>query len=515
MPTERLSMRKIRDVLRLKFESGLSERVIGRAMSLSNGSVNSYLQRARMAGLGWPLPDGLDDAALERLLFPPAAAPDAAGACARPEWAALDKEMRRKGVTLALLWEEYRAAHPDGFGYSWFCEQYGAFKSRLRPSMRQSHAAGEKVFVDFAGDTIDVIDPSTGEVRPMKLFVAAMGASSYIFAQARPSEQIADWIGAHVDLLAFLGGAPKFVVCDNLKAAVTNPDRYEPGLNRSYLEFADHYGVAILPARPYKPRDKAKVEQSVLIAERWILARLRNRRFFSAADLNVAIAEHVGDINVRVMKGYDASRVELFTAIDKPALKALPDEPYAFAVWKRCRVAPDYHVEVDGHWYSTPFRLIRELVDVRVADKTVEIFHKGQRVASHPRAPNRRGHTTIAEHMPSAHRRHAAWTPARVITYAEKIGPSTAALCEAIMIARPHPEQGFRTCLGILALTRTYGGARVDAACRRGVSIKARSVASIRSILKNGLDRAFLDEDGRSDREPVRHANIRGRGYFH
>ena len=258
MPTERLSMRKIRDVLRLKFESGLSERVIGRAMSLSNGSVNSYLQRARMAGLGWPLPDGLDDAALERLLFPPAAAPDAAGARARPEWASLDKEMRRKGVTLALLWEEYRAAHPDGFGYSWFCEQYGAFKSRLRPSMRQSHAAGEKVFVDFAGDTIDVIDPSTGEVRPMKLFVAAMGASSYIFAQARPSEQIADWIGAHVDLLAFLGGAPKFVVCDNLKAAVTNPDRYEPGLNRSYLEFADHYGVAILPARPYKPATRPR-----------------------------------------------------------------------------------------------------------------------------------------------------------------------------------------------------------------------------------------------------------------
>src|SRR5208283_3595331 len=295
----------------------------------------------------------------------------------------------------------------DGFGYSWFCERYRAFKSRLHPTMRQSHAAGEKVFVDFAGDTIDVVDPSTGEVRPMKLFVAAMGASSYIFAQARPSEQIADWIGAHVDLFAFLGGAPKFVVCDNLKAAVTNPDRYEPGLNRSYLEFADHYGVAILPARPYKPRDKAKVEQSVLIAERWILARLRNRRFFSAADLNAAIAERVGDINARVMKGYDASRVELFTAIDKPALKSLPNEPYAFAVWKRCRVAPDYHVEVDGHWYSTPFRLIRELVDVRVADKTIEIFHKGQRVASHPRREPARPYDhcrTHAERSPAPRR---------------------------------------------------------------------------------------------------------------
>jgi transposase len=225
-------MRKIRDVLRLKFESGLSERVIARSMSLSNGSVNSYLQRARMAGLGWPLPVDLDDGALERLLFPPAATAEAARARPRPGWADVDKEMRRKGVTLALLWEEYRAAHPDGFGSSWFCEHYDAFKSRLRPTMRQSHAAGEKVFVDFAGDAIDVVDPTTGEVRPMKLFVAAMGASNYIFAQARPSEQIADWIGAHVDLFAFLGGGPKFVVCDNLKAAVTNPYRYEPGLNR-------------------------------------------------------------------------------------------------------------------------------------------------------------------------------------------------------------------------------------------------------------------------------------------
>jgi transposase len=507
-------MRKIRDVLRMRFENGLSERVIARSLSLSNGSVNSYLQRARVVGLCWPLPADLDDAALELLLFPPAPAV-AATARPTPDWTVVDKELRREGVTLALLWEEYRGVHPEGFGYSWFCEHYRDFKGRLRPTMRQSHAAGEKIFVDFAGDTIDIVDPVTGEVRAMKLFVAAMGASNYIFAQARPSEQIADWIGAHVDLFAFLGGAPKFVVCDNLKAAVTNPDRYEPGLNRSYLEFADHYGTAILPARPYKPRDKAKVEQSVLIAERWILARLRDRRFFSVADLNAAITDLVADINARVMKGYNASRAELFATIDKPALKELPDEPYAFAVWKRCRVAPDYHVEVDGHWYSAPFRLIRELVDVRVADKTVEIFHKGQRVASHPRAPNRRGHTTLPDHMPSAHRRHASWTPGRLVAYAEKIGPSTAALFEAIMVDRPHPEQGFRTCLGILALTRTYDNARVDAACRRGVSIKARSVASIRSILKNGLDRAFLDEEGRSDREPVRHGNIRGRDYFH
>ena len=514
MPTERLSMRKIRDVLRMKLAADMSERAIARSLSLSNGAVNGYLKRARVAGLNWPLPVDLDDAGLEQLLFPPAPSP-AGPARPVPDWAHVEKELRRRGVILALLWEEYRAAHPGGFGYSWFCERYAAFKKRMRPSMRQTYVAGEKVFVDFAGDTIDIVDPITGEVRAMKLFVAVMGASNYVFAQARPSEKIADWIGAHVDLLAFLGGAPKFIVCDNLKAAVTNPDRYEPGLNRSYLEFADHYGAAILPARPYKPRDKAKAEQSVLLAQRWVLARLRNSRFLSLADLNAAIASLVDDINARPMKGFNASRAELFAALDKPAMKDLPAAPYAFAVWKRCRVAPDYHVEVDGHWYSAPFRLIRELVDVRVADKTIEIFLKSQRVASHMRAPNRRGHTTLPEHMPSAHRRHASWTPARLIAYGEKVGPSVAALFEAVMTDRPHPEQGFRTCLGILALTRTYDNARVDAACRRGVSIKARSVASIRSILQNGLDRAFLDQTEGGDREPVRHGNIRGGGYYH
>ena len=513
MPTERLSMRRIRDVLRMKYGNGMSERTIARALSISNGSVNSYLQRCRLAGLGWPLSDDIDDTTLERLLFPPPPTVPAESR-ATPDWTSVEKELRRRGVTLALLWEEYRAVYPDGFGYSWFCEHYAAWKGCMRPSMRQSHVAGEKVFVDFAGDTVDIVDPVTGEVRPMKLFVATMGASNYMFAQARASEAIADWIGAHVDLFVFLDRVPKFVVCDNLKAAVTNPDRYEPGLNRSYVELANHYGATILPARPYKPRDKAKVEQSVLLAERWILARLRNRRFFFLAELNAAIAELVHDLNARLMRGFEASRAELFATIDKPAMKELPDEPYAFAVWKRCRVAPDYHVEIDGHWYSAPFRLIRQLVDVRVADKTVEVFLKGQRVASHPRAPNRRGHTTIPEHMPSAHRRHASWTPARLVASAEKIGPSATALFEAIMADRPHPEQGFRTCLGILALTRTYSSARVDAACRRGVSIKARSVASIRSILKNGLDRAFLDEEG-TPQKPVRHGNIRGRNYFH
>lgn len=512
MPTERLSMRRIRDVLRLKHAEQLSERMIAGTLQISHGVVNAYLQRARHAGLGWPLPEGLDDDGLELLLFPkpPATANEQRPI---PDWAFVEKELRRRGVTRALLWEEYRAAHPDGFAYTWFCTHYEAWKKRRQPSMRQTHVAGEKVFVDFAGDTIDIVDPATGEVRAVKLFVATLGASNYTYAEARESESLPDWIGAHAGLFAFLGGVPKFVVCDNLKAAVTNPDRYDPGLNRTYRDMAAHYGTTILPARPRRPKDKAKVEVAVQVAQRWILARLRNQYFFSLAELNIAIRGLVHELNGRIMRDFAASRADLFAAIDQPVLKPLPDEPYSFARWKRCRVGPDYHVEANGHWYSVPFRLIRELVDVRIADKTLEIFHKGQRVASHGLAPNRRGHTTIADHMPSAHRRYGQMTPSRLIAAAEKIGPSAAAFFEAVMAARPHPEQGFRTCLGILGLEKSYGSQRLDAACRRGLLIKARSVASIRSILENGLERAFLEET--EDHEPLHHTNIRGQDYFH
>ena len=505
-------MRRIRDVLRLKYAQGLSERAIAASLGLGKGTVSAYLSRARRGGLGWPLPPELDDDGLELLLFPASpTVPDPERPV--PDWTKVDRELRRPGVTRALLWEEYRAGHPGGFGYTWFCTHYDAWKGRVRPTMRQTHVGGEKVFVDFAGDTIDVIDPGTGEARAVKMFVAAMGASNYTYAEAVASEGLEDWIGAHVRMFAHLGGVPKVVVPDNLKSAVFKADRFDPGLNRTYAEMAGHYGTAILPARPRKPRDKAKVEVAVQVAQRWVLARLRNRRFFSLAELNAAIRRLLDELNMRVMRGYGASRADLFATLDRPHLQPLPPEPYAFARWKRARVAPDYHVEVDSSWYSVPFGLIRQEVDVRVCGAVVEIFHKGQRVASHPRRSGRRAHVTVPEHMPSAHRRHAEWTPARMLAAAEKLGPSVTAFCEAVMADRPHPEQGFRTCLGILALARSYEPARLDAACRRGLSIRARSVASIRSILQTGLDRAFL-EDAPEDR-PLRHPNIRGQGYYH
>lgn len=375
MPTGRLNMRRIRDVLRLKFGQGLSERQVAASLGLSKTSVGTYLYRARQAGLTWPLPQGLDDDGLELLLFPGApTVPNPERPV--PDWVSIDRELRRPGVTRMLLWEEYRAAHPAGFGYTWFCAHFDAWKGRVRPTMRQTHVGGEKVFVDFAGDTIDVIDPESGEVQPMKLFVAAMGASNYTYAEAVASEGLEDWIGAHVRLFSFLGGVPKVVVPDNLKAAVLKADRYDPGLNRTYAEMAEHYGTAILPARPRKPRDKAKVEVAVQVAQRWILARLRNRRFFSQAELNAAIRQLRDELNMRVMRGYGASRTDLFATLDRPHLQPLPGTAYAFARWKRARVAPDYHVEVDSSWYSVPFGLIRKEVDVRISGGIVEIFHK-------------------------------------------------------------------------------------------------------------------------------------------
>jgi transposase len=406
------------------------------------------------------------------------------------------------------------AEHTDGYGYSRFCDLYRDWCKTISPTMRQTHAAGEKLFVDFAGDTVPVFDAAIGIERRAHIFVAVLGASNYTYAEARWSEGLADWTGAHVSTFSALGGVPKAVVCDNLKAGVTVACRYEPGINRTYQELAEHYDTAILPRRPRRPRDKAKVEVAVQIVQRFVLARLRNRRFFSLHELNAAIRETVADLNAKIMRKLGVSRDELFAEIDRPALKALPTTPYQYAEWKRCRVAPDYHVEIADHYYSVPSRLIREQLEARITDTTIEILHKGARVASHVRSHARRRHTTIPEHMPSAHRRYAEWTPARMRREAARIGPATIALVDAIMKAKPHPEQGFRACLGILRLARSYGSARIEAACRRGNDIGATTYGSIKSILQHGLDRAYANEKP-PDAPPIQHRNIRGTGYYH
>jgi transposase len=505
-------MRKVREVLRLKHTLGMSLRQISEATGVGKTVVGEYVRRARVIGITWPVPEAIDDAELERRLFPP---PCETGP-PRPaiDWRKVHEEMKRRSVTLVLLWEEYRAQQADGYGYSRFCDLYGEWRKTISATMRQTHSAGERLFVDYAGDTVPVFDQITNAERRAHIFVAALGASNYTYAEARWSEGLADWIAAHINTFAAIGGVPKAVVCDNLRAGVTKPSRYEPGINRTYQDLAEHYGFAVLPARVRKPRDKAKAEVAVQIVQRFVLARLRNRRFFWLVELNAAIRECVSDLNAKVMRKIGKSRAELLETIDRPALDALPAEPYCYAEWRKCLVAPDYHIEVGKHHYSVPSRLIRETVEARITDTTVEILHKGGRIAIHARSQVPHRHTTITEHMPSAHRRYAAWTPARMMSVAAKIGPATIALVEAIMKAKPHPEQGFRACLGILRLEKSYGAQRLEAACRRGNDIGATSYGSVVSILKHGLDKAYAQENA-PEGEPIRHANIRGRGYYH
>jgi len=498
MPGERLPMRKIRDVLRLS-AAHLSTRRIAVSLNIGTTSAGDYLRRARRAGLAWPLPEGLCDEALERLLFPP---PVAISQDRRPppDLPALHRELRRPGVTLSLLWEEYRAAHPEGYGYSRFCDLYRAWKGKLKPTMRQAHLAGEKMFVDYAGTTAEVIDPLTGETREAQVFVATLGASSYSYAGATWTQSLPDWIGAHSRAFAYFGGVPAQVVPDNLKSGVIKACLYDPEINRTYADMAAHYGTAILPARPRKPRDKAKVEVAVQVVERWILARLRNRRFFS--DLNGRVTRHLG-----------ASRRQLFEELDRPALKSLPAEPYEYAEWKQRRAGLDYHVEVAKHYYSVPHALAKQKLWARITDRSVEVFHKGKRVAAHLRASGNRRHTTVPEHMPSSHRRHAGWTHERITSQASATGPNTAALVGVILRSRPHPEQGFRSCIGILRLAKTHGPDRLEAACERALEIGAQSYSSLNSILKNNLDRR--KPRPATDGPAIDHANIRGSRYFH
>ena len=512
MPAQRLSMRKIREVLRLKFDSDLSNRKISKCCGISRPTVADYLRRLEVSGLSWPLPDDLSDESLERQLFPP---PPEVSREARsiPDWAVVHREMRKKGVTLFLLWQEYREASPNGYQYSWFCRKYHAWTGKVDLVMRQEHHAGEKMFVDYAGHTVPIIDSHTGEVRDAQIFVSVLGASSYTYAEATWTQSLPDWIGSHVRAFSFFGGVPEIVVPDNLKSGVSKACRYEPDLNPTYQDLASHYQTVVLPARTRKPRDKAKVETAVLVVERWILARLRNHRFFSLVEANQAIRKVLVELNDRPFKKIPGSRKTLFESLDKVALKQLPVQPYQYAEWKKARVHIDYHVEIARHYYSVPFQLVKKQIDVRISANTVECFYKGARVASHLRNNLKGRHTTSKEHMPPAHKHYAKWSPERFIRWANSIGPQTAELVEKIIASRPHPQQAYRSILGILRLEKSYDTDRLEKACTRALHLGTTSYRSIESILKNGLEKKNLHES--TEQIPLfDHDNIRGPHYY-
>jgi len=506
-------VRKIKEVLRLH-ALGLSQRQIALSCSVGQATVSEYLKAAESAGLKWSDVADWDEDRLLRTMAPLRKAPAPRKSPPEPDYAALRHELQtNKFVTLQLLWEEYRGQHPDGYRYSRFCDLYRGWLRRQEVVLRQEHRAGEKLFVDYAGATIAIHNPESGQGWEAAIFVAVLGASNYTYAEASLSQGLADWIGAHMRAFEFLGGVPEIVTPDNLKSGVTKACRYEPGVNRTYEEMAAHYVVAVVPARPVKPRDKAKAEAGVQVVERWIVAALRKRKFFTLSELNQAIAELLKRLNERPFRKRDGCRRSLFEQLDKPALRPLPEERYQYGDWETHRVNIDYHVAFDDHWYSVPYQLVQQEVEVRATAATVEIFHHGVRVASHARSHQRHRATTVTEHRPKAHQRYLEWSPSRLVDWAQKIGPATADLFEKIMASKPHPEQGYRSCLGMLRLGDIYSPLRLEAACRRAIALKACSYQSVKSILKCHLDGLPL-EPLAPPRPPLDHPNIRGSEYF-
>jgi len=514
MARKRLSMRKTREILRHKWALERSHREVRDALGVGLGTISAAVARAEAAGLNWAAVEALTEDELEQRL---GAHRKGAGAAKRPEpdCAWIHVERRRPGVTLELLHLEYLEQHPGGYGYTAFCDRYRRWLKKRKLSMRQVHRAGEKAFVDYSGKRPYIVNPTTGEVVPVELFVGVLGASNYTFAEATESQRSEDWIASHSRMLEFFGGVPELLVPDQLKSGVTEPCRYEPGVQRTYEELALHYDTVVLPARPRKPKDKAKAEVGVQVAQRWILARIRKQTFFSLRELNARIRELLEELNRRHMRTYGASRRALFYRLDRPALRPLPATRFLYGKWKKAKVNLDYHVEFERHYYSVPFQLVHEHVELRTTANTIEVYRKGQRVASHVLSGLKGRHTTVPEHMPKAHREHLKWTPTRLIHWASTVGPKTAELVKHILESRRHPEQGYRTCLGILRLAKQYGGQRLEAASERALAAGARSYRHVNSILKNGLDRVPLlvcPEDQTST--PVDHENVRGAGYY-
>lgn len=517
MAKVRLTMRKIKDILRLRHEVKLSYRDIAKALNIGYGTVVDYLKRAAVAGLGWPIPEELGERELGRLLFPTQTV-TGQRRFVEPDYLLVREELKQKGVTKQLLWQEYRQQHPnDGYSYAQFCHRFLEWQGCQKRSMRQIHLAGEKLFVDYCGPTMEVVNPDTGEMRFAQVFVAVLGASNYTFACASWSQKQVDWLNAHVKAFEFFGGVPEIVVPDNLKSAVRKVNRYDPDINPAYQQLAAHYQTVIIPARPYKPKDKAKAEVGVQIVERWIMACLRHQTFFTLASLNQAIALLLEDLNQRPFKKLPGSRKSQFEQLDKPVLRALPVHPYQYTDIKQARVHIDYHIEYDKHYYSVPHHLVKQAVEVQASEHALSVYHQGQRVATHPRSYRQGAHSTLAEHMPNSHRAMHEWSPERLLRWAADIGSQTREVVSLLLGRNKHPEQNYRTVFGLLGLAKNYDRERLNNACGRALLINSPTRKSIESILKQGLDQVAVETPEKATQQELNlddHENVRGAGYY-
>jgi transposase len=513
MAQRRLTMRKIKEVLRLKWGLGLSARQVGASLRISHSTVGECLKRAEQAGLDWAHVEGMTEAEITEQLFPPKKANRPR---AEPDWAEVDIELQRKGVTRMLLWQEYLEEYPDGYSYSQFCERYRRWqKAAEKTTMRKPKKAGEEVEVDYAGLTVPVTNPETGEIHEMQIFVGVLGASGYIYCEAHRSQNLPNWIRAHIHMFEFYGGVPKIVRPDNLKAGVTKPCFYEPDINPTYHELAQHYHLAVIPTRVAKPTDKGLGENAVQQVERWVLAPLRKQRFFSLYELNQALQKRLKWLNDRRLFQQSHSRKTLFEANEKNALQPLPPYPFEFLEVKRVKVNIDYHVTFKNHHYSVPHTYAHQAVEIRASERLVEIFPMGRkaptdRIACHVRCDHKPGYSTQASHMPDNHRWKLEWSPDRFTNWARKTGPHTEAFIQKLLATRQHPEQSYRACLGVLNLAKKHHPKTMEAACQLALEHDLISYRAVKNLLATKKD---MLESGEKV-ESQTHEHIRGQSYY-
>lgn len=501
-------MKKLKEIARLLLECNLGIRPIAKACNISVSTASLYAEKFKELGASYREIRETDEDALSDLLFPK---DKKVSTRALPDFAYIARELTKKGVTLQLLHEEYKRDNPEGYEKSRFYQLYHDWKKKADPVMRITHKAGEKMFVDYSGDKPSYQDQTTGKRIEAELFVSALGASSYIFAYAEPDQTTKSFIQCNIKAFEYYGGTPQCLILDNLKAGVTHACYYDPEINVTLAAMAEHYNIAVIPTRVAKPKDKAKVENAVLQAQRRILAALRNRTFFSLRELNEAIAEETKKLNERPMAVMNKSRHDLFVEIEKPVLKSLPSERFVIASWTKAKVHIDYHVKVEKAYYSVPYTLIGESLDIMHTGTVVEIYHKGKRVASHIKVDKPGAFVTENLHMPAEHRQYLEWTPQRIKLWGQKIGPHTKTLMEEIMSHRVHPEHGFRSCLGIIRLSKTYSPERVESACKRALEIGAYNYKSVKSLLVMKLEEAAPEN---TERIIPLHDNIRGGNYY-
>lgn len=519
MNRKRLTMRKLKEVLRLKLECKLSNRAIANSVNISASTVSYYVRALEASHLSWPLPSGLSDQELIALLEPHCHQLKQKSYSQKqsPCFEEICKELKHKGVTLQILWQEYKARHQEkAYSYAEYCRQYRCWAKKLKPSMRQRHVAGEKCFVDYAGPSLDIYNPTTGEISKAKVFVATLGASNFTYVEATLTRSIPDWLGSHTRMLEYFGGVPKLIIPDNEKAGVSRASYYDPEKNPQYTAWANHYGTTILPARPGKPKDKAKVEAAVKYVEQAILAKLRHQKFFSIDQLNQAISKLLKVLNNTPFQKLPGTRESLFNEVEKSSLAPLPRHRYEYVEFKRVKVGLDYHICVDTHYYSVPYQHIHHTVEYRLSSNQLEVYYDGLRIASHLRQYKPGEKSTQNEHMPEAHRAHAQWTPDTFLQWAKAIGCAPAEIAAKLIKRQPHPECCYKIFLGCRNLVKLYGKTRFAASCRYALAGEAISYHSLKAILENKLEQEDItiikDE---ADYTPSTHTNIRGADYYH